>query len=189
METPSKKVFISKNLMAISLATLLPMAGSAIAADSVSGGTVNFSGSVVTTACAISSNSANIGVELGQIRTTSLTAAGSEASSGKRFSIVLEDCDTTVSTGVAVTFTGSPDATDPNSLAVGSNGDTGTAQNVAIRLYDEQGSVVKLGEATAVVTLRNGENTLNFSAKYYSPEGGATAGDASAVATYTLTYS
>ncbi len=37
--------------------------------------------------------------------------------------------------------------------------------------------------------LRAGANTLNFSAKYYSPLGNATAGDASAVATYTVTYS
>lgn len=38
-------------------------------------------------------------------------------------------------------------------------------------------------------SLRAGANTLNFSAKYYSPLGNATAGDASAVATYTVTYS
>lgn len=75
------------------------------------------------------------------------------------------------------------------SLAVGSNGSSASAQNVAIRLYDEQGNVVRLGEAAAPVVLRSGSNTLNFSAKYYSPQGNATAGDASAVATYTVTYS
>ncbi len=62
-------------------------------------------------------------------------------------------------------------------------------KNVAIRLYDEQGNVVNLGEPAAAIPLRKGANTLNFSAKYYSPKGGATAGDASAVATYTVTYS
>ena len=79
--------------------------------------------------------------------------------------------------------------TDADSLAVGSNGSSASAQNVAIRLYDEQGNVVRLGEAAAPVVLRSGSNTLNFSAKYYSPQGNATAGDASAVATYTVTYS
>jgi type 1 fimbria pilin len=48
---------------------------------------------------------------------------------------------------------------------------------------------VRLGESAAPVELRSGSNTLNFSAKYYSPQGNATAGDASAVATYTVTYS
>ncbi len=90
---------------------------------------------------------------------------------------------------MAITFTGTPDSTDVNSLAAGVNGGAGSAQHVAIRLYDEQGNVVRLGEPAAAIPLRAGANTLNFSAKYYSPLGNATAGDASAVATYTVTYS
>ncbi|MHA0874234.1 fimbrial protein [Enterobacter pasteurii] len=186
------------SLLALTIAALLP-AGSALAA-ATSGGTVNFSGKVVTSACAISAGSANIDVDMGEVRTATLAAAGSEASTAKAFSITLEDCeiaDTSASTPenpiaattVAVTFTGTPDTTDTNSLAAGINGGAGSAQHVAIRLYDEQGNVVRLGEPAAAIPLRKGENTLNFSAKYYSPQGGATAGDASAVATYTVTYS
>ncbi|TFB26480.1 type 1 fimbrial protein [Lelliottia nimipressuralis] len=186
------------SLLALSIAALLP-AGSAMAATT-SGGTVNFSGKVVTSACAISAGSANIDVDMGEVRTATLAAAGSEASTAKAFAITLEDCeiaDTSASTDenpiaattVAVTFTGTPDTSDANSLAVGANGSASSAQHVAIRLYDEQGNVVKLGEPAAAIPLRKGANTLNFSAKYYSPQGGATAGDASAVATYTVTYS
>jgi type 1 fimbria pilin len=186
------------SLLALSIAALLP-AGSAMAATT-SGGTVNFSGKVVTSACAISAGSANIDVDMGEVRTATLAAAGSEASTAKAFAITLEDCeiaDTSASTDenpiaattVAVTFTGTPDTSDANSLAVGANGSASSAQHVAIRLYDEQGKVVKLGEPATAIPLRKGANTLNFSAKYYSPQGGATAGDASAVATYTVTYS
>ena len=150
--------------------------------------------------CALPAGSANIVVDMGDVRTASLAAAGSEASTAKAFSITLEDCeiaDTSASTEenpiaattVSVTFTGTPDTADANSLAVGSNGSASSAQHVAIRLYDEQGNVVKLGESAPATPLRTGSNTLNFSAKYYSPEGSATAGDASAVATYTITYS
>ena len=188
----------TKTLLAVAIAALLP-AGTALAA-STSGGTVNFSGKVVTSACAISAGSANIDVDMGEVRTATLAAAGSEASTAKAFAITLEECeiaDTSASTEtnpiaattVAVTFTGTPDNADANSLAVGANGGANSAQHVAIRLYDEQGNVVKLGEPAAAIPLRKGENTLNFSAKYYSPKGGATAGDASAVATYTVTYS
>lgn len=188
----------NKTLLALGIAALLP-AGSSLAATA-SGGTVNFSGSVVTSACAISANSANIDVDLGEVRTATLAAAGSEASTAKAFTITLEDCeiadtsagteeDPIPATTVAVTFTGTPDSTDADGLAVGSNGSSASAQNVAIRLYDEQGNVVRLGESAAPVELRSGSNTLNFSAKYYSPQGNATAGDASAVATYTVTYS
>ncbi|HCR1077300.1 TPA: type 1 fimbrial protein [Enterobacter cloacae] len=193
-----KAQFNTKKLSAIAIAALLP-AGTALA-SSTSGGTVNFSGKVVTSACAISAGSANIDVDMGEVRTATLAAAGSEASTAKAFSITLEDCeiaDTSASTEddpiaattVAVTFTGTPDAADANSLAVGANGGANSAQHVAIRLYDEQGKVVKLGEPAAAIPLRAGANTLNFSAKYYSPQGNATAGDASAVATYTVTYS
>ena len=193
-----KAQFNNKTLLAIAIAALLP-AGTALAAGT-SGGTVNFSGKVVTSACAISAGSANIDVDMGEVRTATLATAGSEASTAKAFAITLEDCeiaDTSASTDenpiaattVAVTFTGTPDTSDVNSLSVGANGSANSAQNVAIRLYDEQGNVVKLGEPASAITLRKGANTLNFSAKYYSPKGGATAGDASAVATYTVTYS
>ena len=186
------------SLLALSIAALLP-AGAALAATT-SGGTVNFSGKVVTSACAISAGSANIDVDMGEVRTATLKTAGSVASTAKAFAITLEDCeiaDTSASTDenpiaattVAVTFTGTPDTSDVNSLSVGANGSANSAQNVAIRLYDEQGNVVNLGEPAAAIPLRKGANTLNFSAKYYSPKGGATAGDASAVATYTVTYS
>lgn len=193
-----KAQFNNKTLLAIAIAALLP-AGTALAVGT-SGGTVNFSGKVVTSACAISAGSANIDVDMGEVRTATLATAGSEASTAKAFAITLEDCeiaDTSASTDenpiaattVAVTFTGTPDTSDVNSLSVGANGSANSAQNVAIRLYDEQGNVVKLGEPASAIPLRKGANTLNFSAKYYSPKGGATAGDASAVATYTVTYS
>lgn len=193
-----KAQFNNKTLLAIAIAALLP-AGTALAAGT-SGGTVNFSGKVVTSACAISAGSANIDIDMGEVRTATLATAGSEASTAKAFAITLEDCeiaDTSASTDenpiaattVAVTFTGTPDTSDVNSLSVGANGSANSAQNVAIRLYDEQGNVVKLGEPASAIPLRKGANTLNFSAKYYSPKGGATAGDASAVATYTVTYS
>ena len=193
-----KAQFNNKTLLAIAIAALLP-AGTALAAGT-SGGTVNFSGKVVTSACAISAGSSNIDVDMGEVRTATLKTAGSVASTAKAFAITLEDCeiaDTSASTDenpiaattVAVTFTGTPDTSDVNSLSVGANGSANSAQNVAIRLYDEQGNVVNLGEPATAIPLRKGANTLNFSAKYYSPKGGATAGDASAVATYTVTYS
>ena len=188
----------NKTLVALAVATFLP-AGSSLAAMT-SGGTVNFSGSVVTSACAISAGSSNINVDLGEVRTSALSAPNSEVGAGKTFSIALEDCDIrdvskstsanpiTQST-VSITFNGTPDLADPTTLAVGSNGGSSFAQNVSIRLYDEQGKLLSLGTAADPIALRKDANTLNFSAKYFSSKGGATAGDASAVATYTVTYS
>lgn len=188
----------TKTLLALVITSLMPV--SSVIAAGTSGGTVNFNGSVVTSACAIGAKSAVIDVPMGEVRTAALAAAGSEASTAKSFEITLEDCeiaDTSASTpdapiaatAVSVTFSGTPDGTDPNSLAVGANGSSAAAQNVAIRLYDAQGNLVKLGEAAEAIPIRKGSNTLSYSAKYYSPKGSATAGDASAVVTYTITYS
>lgn len=178
---------LNKAVLALSICALLP--ASTLAADPVivDGGTVNFNGSVVTAACAVAADSATLNVEMGQVRTATLSAAGSEASTGKDFAIKLVDCDAATYTDVTVTFSGTADATDATYLQAGANGSS--AQNVAIRLYDAAGTPVELGTATDIISLRNGDNTLNFSAKYASPKGGATAGDASATATYTLTYS
>lgn len=178
---------LNKTVLAISLYALLPVTALAATPVVVDGGTVNFDGSVVTAACAVAADSATINVDMGQVRTTALAAAGSEASTSKAFSIKLTDCDATTYTAVAVTFSGTADTTDSTYLQAGTNGST--AQNVAIRLYDAAGNPVNIGTASDVITLRSGDNSLDFSAKYASPRGGATAGDASAVATYTLTYS
>ena len=71
-----KAQFTKKTVLAIAAMALLP-AGNALAAGT-SGGTVNFNGSVVTSACAISAGSANIDVDMGEVRTATLAAAGSE---------------------------------------------------------------------------------------------------------------
>jgi type 1 fimbria pilin len=68
-----KAQFNNKTLLAIAIAALLP-AGTALAAGT-SGGTVNFSGKVVTSACAISAGSANIDVDMGEVRTATLKTA------------------------------------------------------------------------------------------------------------------
>lgn len=80
-----KAQFNNKTLLAIAIAALLP-AGTATAAGT-SGGTVNFSGKVVTSACAISAGSANIDVDMGEVRTATLATAGSVASTAKAFAI------------------------------------------------------------------------------------------------------
>ncbi len=136
---------------------------------------------------------------MGEVRTATLAAAGSGSSTAKAFSS-LEDCEIAMppastednpiaATTVAVTFTSTPDAADANSSAVGANGGANSAQHVAIRLYDEQGKVVAELNLPPPFLCVRGASTLNFGAKYYSTQGNATAGDANAVATHTVTYS
>lgn len=174
---------------ALAALPVLSYAADEVVPVTVDGGTLNFEGSVVTAACALSSSSAIQSINMGQVRAASLATAGTTLSTGKDFTISLEDCDNSTYSNVAVNFTGIADTDDASSLATGTNGGTGTAQNLSIRFYDEAGAQIKLNEDSGDTALRAGTNTLKFSAKYHTEKGSVTAGDASAVATYTLTYS
>lgn len=172
-------------VLATVLLAALPFS-SAMAIEKM-GGTISFSGSVVTTTCAISSDSSNISVDLGQVQASMLSSANSEAKNKKHFSIMLEGCEAQSTSGVSVVFSGTADKNDPSSLATGQNGNS--AQNVVIRIYDETGQQIALNTESSKILLKEGTNKLNFSAQFASPLGDATAGDASATATYTLVYS
>lgn len=167
------------------LSSLILASAGSWAATTVTGGTVNFEGTVVDAACAVSADSVDQTVQMGQVRTAALADAGATASSVP-FNITLEDCDTTVSSSAAVTFSGVASADDTTVLAAGQG--SGAAQNVAIKIYDNSGSAVNLGELSSATTLIDGTNSLPFVAKYFTPVGNATAGDASAQATFTMTY-
>lgn len=152
------------------------------AAETVDGGTITFTGTVVTTACALSSNSVTQAIDLGQVGTPNLATAGTTMATGKDFTIELTDCDPNVFDQAQVTFTGQADAADPTSLDAG-------VTNLAIRIFDSAGDQVKLNEASNAVTLTTGTNTLLFKAKYHTSTGSVGTGTVNAVATYTLTYS
>lgn len=173
-----KKTFALSILMATSSVF-------AATAVTVSGGTVNFNGSIVNAACAVASDSINQTVNMGQVKATDLAVSGSVASAVP-FNINLQDCDTSVATTAAVTFTGVAASGAPTDLAAGTG--ASPAKNLAIRLFDSAGTAVVLGSVTKAVNLVGGSNRLPFVAKYYTALGGVTAGDASATTTFLMTY-
>lgn len=178
-----------KTLIAASLLS----AGSVAIADTVSsaGGTVHFKGQIVNAACAVSANSTNQTVDLGQYRTANFKAVG-DRSGMVPFTIKLQDCDTTVSKTAAVAFNGTSDLTDVTVLATSNigGGASGAASGVGIEISDREGKVLSPDGATysAVQTLADGDNVLNFNARYKSTSATVTAGQADADATFTMQY-
>lgn len=81
----------------------LPTSGSS---TTVQGGTVEFKGSVVDAACAVTADTSNQIVNMGQVRLAALTGKDSVANQKTPFSIKLADCDTTVASQASVTFDG-----------------------------------------------------------------------------------
>lgn len=166
------------------------MSGAAHAdAVSVNGGTIHFEGQLVNAACAVSTQSDNQTVRLGQYRTAAFAAVG-DTSSQIPFKIVLTNCDNTVAATAAVAFAGQTDATDPTLLAINSGGNGTTARGVGIEILDVTSKPLTPNGAmfSTPQNLINGENTLSFSARYKATAATTTAGLANADATFVMKY-
>lgn len=177
--------------IASSLVASIALVSGAAQADTVSvnGGTVHFKGELVNAACAVSTESSDQVVKLGQYRTASFAKVG-DTSAQIPFTIVLNDCDSTVATSASVAFTGQTDATDPTILAVSSGDNTTTASGVGIEILDSASKVLTPDGSTfsTAHALTDGTNTLPFTARYKATAATATAGQANADATFVMKY-
>lgn len=176
------------------VAGVVLMSGAAHAEDPatpviVNGGTVHFKGDLVNAACAVSTQSDGQVVQLGQYRTASFTKAG-DTSAQIPFTIVLNDCDSTVAATASAAFVGQADAVDPTLLAVNSGDNTTTAKGVGIEILDRASKVLTPdGETFSTAqNLIDGTNTLPFTARYKATSATATAGKANADAIFVMKY-
>lgn len=82
-----------------------------------------------------------------------------------------------------VTFTGIPDSSDNQLLAI-----DGEARGFAIQLADTHGEILTLGKNTPDYALMDGDNILNFSASLVSTGRNIRAGDFYATARFFMDY-
>lgn len=184
----------SQKLSILFSATLLALSGSALAdTTSVTGGQVHFNGTVVDAACSVDEDSVDFNVDMGQVRAAKfaddkgVVAPGTPANQKRPFTIKLSDCDATVSSNAAITFSGNAPASLPTALD--NTAGAGSAVGIGIQLYDNVGKALGLGTASPAYTLINGENSLIFSADYITTGTTVAAGDVQATATFNVTYS
>ncbi|MEX3241518.1 fimbrial protein [Serratia quinivorans] len=195
---------MKKTLLATSLLASSLFATSAMAVT-VPGGTLNFVGTVVDAACAVSAGQGGTSstVQMGQVTlrsmgtTTASTAtppvlttvyvAGTRANIPQPFKITLTACDTRVQKNAAITFAGTAAASNSKALSVSTG--AGSAQGIGLQIYGADGAAIDLGTASPTVVLNDGENSLDFSADYITTTTTPKAGQANATATFTVTYS
>lgn len=135
------------NLMGAVLAASLLSVGVAHAEIvTVNGGTIHFKGEVVNAACAVDTGSLDQTVQLGQVRTTSLSASG-QTSSAVGFNLQLRDCDTSVASAAAIAFSGVTAPTNSQALALESSAG-GSATNVGVQILDRLGAPMTFDGAT-----------------------------------------
>ncbi|HGH5989510.1 type 1 fimbrial major subunit FimA [Morganella morganii] len=183
---------LNKQRLVMSVVALAVLSASQLSmAATVTGGTVHFTGRIVNAACAVSADSTDQTVNMGQYRTAFFNAKGKK-SGDVPFSIKLEDCDTSVSTKASVSFSGLSSADDPTALQTSniSGGSAGAAKGVGIQIADHMGKVVKPDGSvfSTEQKLVDGVNVLNFSANYISTQATVTPGGADADATFTMQY-
>ncbi|EPA7267548.1 F1C fimbrial major subunit FocA [Escherichia coli] len=172
-----KLKFIS---MAVFSALTLGVATNASAVTTVNGGTVHFKGEVVNAACAVNTNSFDQTVNLGQVRSERLKVDGAK-SNPVGFTIELNDCDSQVSAGAGIVFSG-PAVTGKTDVLALQSSAAGSATNVGVQI-----TVLLDGTASSTFTLTDGTNKIPFQAVYYAT-GQATAGIANADATFKVQY-
>lgn len=178
-----------KIISAISLAVFATSTFAVDPPTTVNGGTVHFTGELVNAACAVSTESEDQTVRLGQYRTSLLATSGD--TTGKiPFTIKLVDCDTTIQETASVAFYGQTVTSNANLLAVSAGGTNAVAAtNVGIQVADDQDTILGFSGASFSnpKTLIDGTNILSFSARYVAT-GASTAGLANADATFVVHY-
>ncbi|HAS1560100.1 fimbrial protein [Enterobacter asburiae] len=182
---------MKKQVLAIIAASFI--AGTAFTAQAasttltVSGGTIQFLGSVVNAPCSVSADSERGIVILDQVTLDSMGAKGETSGQAKAFNISLENCDVTTYTNATVTFHGqsSPDQAGVLANTAGS----GAAKGVALQLFGPDGNKLDVEKESSKQILSTGTNKIPMSVDYVTTADAATAGAVESVATFQVTYS
>ncbi|MCG8709348.1 fimbrial protein [Brenneria sp. 4F2] len=174
-----------KNVIRTAVLASIPLVASSVfAAD----GTINFTGTVLNSACSVDSTATSTTVSLGNVSAASLGSVGSFAG-GSPFKISMTNCPTTVS-AASITFDGN--SADGKTLSLDNLGGTGIASGVGVALFEADGVTrIPLSTASKFITLDTSAtsvvNTLNFIAKYVAIDT-VSPGTANSSTNFTITY-
>jgi len=141
------------------MAGMTMTATSAFAAKNVdpTNGKIQFSGTLVNSACGLAPESSPVQVNFGEIPTSQLK--DNQHAGTKHAKIMLQGCDTTVAKTATVTYT--PATIDPDNAALAAF-TSGTAHGAGIGMIDSGNQDVKWGEAASQVNIANGKTDIDF---------------------------
>lgn len=182
-----------KSLICLGLSALVFSSASMAAETSdTSSGTVDFTGSIVNTPCAITSANQNLKVTLGQVKASVFTKKG-DSSTNQPFTIILSNCTVAADTPYTATVSfGGSSYDGGTSLLTGAGTDTSgaaTATGVGIQILDSNNTPLTLDTATTPgVKITKTEMNLPFSARYISIADTVSPGLANGHADFTVSY-
>lgn len=150
------------------------------------GGVVHLRGAVTDGTCAVSTESENKQVYMGQVQSSRFEELGSWADP-VAFSLVLVDCTISSEKQVGIMFNGVSDGKDPLVFRAGEGANA--AQGVGIGIFSASGELIIPNTRPQQLTSLNGETvTLPFTARYRATSRQVIAGDASSNVFFTLYY-
>lgn len=148
-------------------------------------GTINFTGTIINPPCTLELSDSMISVPLGDYTTDALAVKGTETTA-KNFEIVLTGCSTEEFSAVQTRFNFNEDSTDGRFISI--NGPD-SASGVAIKLMDEEGTLISPNTESKAVLLEDGAPLrLSFKASYISTADTVGKGSANANGTFELLY-
>ncbi len=157
-------------------------------------GTVKFVGALNAGACNVAPASLDQTVEMGNIATNTIPAAGN-TSAGTTFNIQLTGCDTGTYSNATVSFNGATAAGNNKALALDnqSAGGSAVATNVGLQIFNVSDTTTPMAvdgsEQSAPATLTTGgASDLKFIAKYVALADAPGAGVANTNASFSVTY-
>lgn len=166
------------------IATFIPalFITNAFAAIEGEKGTIQFNGQIVESTCSVAPGSNNQTIDLGQVSANAFGGQGGFSTS-KKFSIELSDCNTDIATQASIVFGGETVSGNDQALS------TGDVTNVGVQIL-QAGTPLTLDGVTASApqTLTNGDNKLDFAARYVSLSDDVYPGEANATANFMLQY-
>jgi len=148
----------------------------------VSGGTIQFMGSVVDAPCAVNADSENGVIRLDQVTLESMGEKGEPSGQAKAFNIVLDDCDVTTYANA----TGQSTPALAGALANTAGADA--ASGVALELFGPDGNALNLGTDSSKQVLITGTNKIPMSVDYVKTGEKLKSGAVESVAIFQITY-
>ena len=145
---------------------------------------VSVTGNLIGNTCVVAQDSGEQNVPLGTIGIKQFSRAGAVSNIKTPFTLRLEACGPTFA-GVKIRFSGTPDDANPQLLKIADGGATG----VAVQILDKESVLIPLNTQTAAYGMAGDDSVqMTFYAQLVATATPVSAGDVSALATWTTEY-
>ncbi|BBT88453.1 oxidoreductase [Enterobacter cloacae] len=145
---------------------------------------VSVTGNLIGNTCVVAADSMEQNVPLGTIGIKQFKGSGTVSNIKTPFTLTLEECGPTFA-GVKIRFSGTPDDENPQLVKVADGGATG----VAVQILDKESVAIPLNTQTAAYGSAGDDKVqMTFYARLVATGTPVSAGDVSAIATWTTEY-